>query len=49
MQFRTVNIASQLGIGPAKFRLTVSDVERDGPAIVDYGAQGNSRLLVWVD
>ena len=50
MRFSTVNIASQLGIAPAKFRLTVSDVERYGPGIVvDYGSQGNFRLLVWVD
>jgi hypothetical protein len=50
MRFSTVNIASQLGIAPAKFRFTVSDVERYGPGIVvDYGSQGNFRLLVWVD
>jgi hypothetical protein len=50
MRFSTVNIASQLGIAPAKFRLTVSDVERYGPGIiVDYGSQAASRVLVWVD
>jgi len=50
MRFSTVNIASQLGIAPAKFRLTVSDIERYGPGIVvDYGAQGAFRVLVWVD
>jgi hypothetical protein len=50
MRFSTVNIASQLGIAPEKFRLTVSDVERYGPGIVvDYGSQGAFRLLVWVD
>lgn len=50
MRFSTVNIASQLGIAPQKFRLTVSDVERYGPGIVvDYGSQGAFRLLVWVD
>jgi len=50
MRFSTMNIASQLGIAPAKFRLTVSDVERYGPGIiVDYGSQGASRLVVWVD
>ncbi len=50
MRFSTVNIASQLGIAPEKFRLTVSDVERYGPGIVvDYGSQGASRVLVWVD
>jgi hypothetical protein len=50
MRFSTMNIASQLGIAPAKFRLTVSDVERYGPGIVvDYGSQGAFRMLVWVD
>jgi hypothetical protein len=50
MRFSTLNIASQLGIAPEKFRLTVSDVERYGPGIVvDYGSQGASRVLVWVD
>jgi hypothetical protein len=50
MRFSSVNIASQMGIAPAKFRLTVSDVERYGPGIVvDYGSQGAFRLLVWVD
>jgi hypothetical protein len=50
MRFSTMNIASQLGIAPAKFRLTVSDVERYGPGIVvDYASQGAFRVLLWVD
>jgi hypothetical protein len=50
MRFSTVNIASQLGIAPARFRLTVSDVERYGPGVVvDYGSQGAFRVLIWVD
>jgi hypothetical protein len=50
MRFSTVNILSRLGIAPAKFRLTVDDIERYGPGvIVDYGAQGAFRVLVWVD
>jgi hypothetical protein len=50
MRFSTVNILSQLGIAPAKFRLTVADIERYGPGIlVDYGSRGAFRLLVWVD
>jgi hypothetical protein len=50
MRFSTLNIASQLGIAPEKFRLTVSDVEHYGPGIVvDYGSQGAFRVLVWVD
>lgn len=50
MRFSSANIASQLGIVPADLRLTVSDVERYGPGVVvDYGTQGSSRVLVWVD
>jgi hypothetical protein len=50
MRFSTANIASQLGITPSKFRLTVNDVERYGPGIVvDFGSQGAFRVLVWVD
>jgi hypothetical protein len=50
MRFSTLNIASQLGIAPESFRLTVSDVERYGPGIVaDYVSQGQFRVLVWVD
>jgi hypothetical protein len=50
MRFSSVNILSQLGIAPEKFRLTVNDVERYGPGIVvDYGSQGAFRVLVWVD
>ena len=50
MRFSTLNIASQLGIAPEKFRLTVSDVERYGPGVVvDYSAQGAFRVFVWVD
>lgn len=50
MRFSTLNIASQLGIAPEKFRLTTADVERYGPGIVvDYGSQGAFRVLVWVD
>lgn len=50
MRFSTLNIASQLGIAPEKFRLTVADVERYGPGIVvDSGSPGAFRVLVWVD
>ena len=50
MRFSTLNILSQLGIAPARFRLTVSDIERYGPGVVvDYGVQGSFRMLVWVD
>jgi hypothetical protein len=50
MRFSSLNIASQLGIAPEKFRLTVADIERYGPGIVvDYGSPGALRLLVWVE
>ena len=50
LRFSTLNIASQLGLAPASFRLTVSDIERYGPGIiVDYGAERAVRVLVWVD
>ena len=50
LRFNTVNILSQLGVGPAKFRLTVQDVERYGPGIiVDYGPPGSDHVLLWVD
>ena len=50
MRFSSVNILSQLGAAPAKFRLTVSDVERYGPGVVvDYASPGAFRMLVWVD
>jgi len=50
MRFSTVNIASQLGIAPAKFKLTVADVQHYGPGIVvDFGSQKEFRVFVWVD
>ena len=50
MRFSTVNIASQLGLAPENFRLTVSDVEQYGPGIlVDYTSPGAFRMLVWVE
>jgi hypothetical protein len=50
MRFSSVNVLSQLGITPAKLRLTVQDVERYGPGvIVDYNQPGVVRLLIWVD
>jgi hypothetical protein len=50
MRFSSLNILSQLGIAPAKFRLTVQDVERYGPGIVaDYRRPGRSLVLIWVE
>lgn len=50
MRFSTVNLASRLGIAPAKFRLTVADIERYGPGVVaDYASPGAFRVFIWVD
>ncbi|CAN5802767.1 hypothetical protein BH18ACI5_BH18ACI5_05570 [soil metagenome] len=50
MRFSSVNVLSQLGVTPARFRLTVTDIERYGPGIVaDYSSPGSFRILVWVD
>lgn len=50
MRFSSVNILSQLGVAPAKFRLTVEDVRRYGPGIVvDYGRPGRQHVLIWVE
>ena len=50
LRFSTANIASQLGLTPEKFRLTVADIERYGPGIVvDYSVPNTTRVLVWVD
>ena len=50
MRFSSVNILSRLGLTPAQFRLTVSDIERYGPGIIaDYAAPGSTRVLVWVE
>jgi hypothetical protein len=50
MRFSSVNVLSQLGLAPEKFRLTVADVERYGPGVViDYGSPGATRVLIWVD
>jgi hypothetical protein len=50
LRFSTLNIASQLGIAPARFRLTVSDIERYGPGVIaDYASPGSVRVLMWVD
>ena len=50
MRFSSVNLASQLGLAPAKFRLTVGEIERYGPGIiVNYGSQGSTRFLMWVE
>ena len=50
MRFNSVNILSNLGIAPAKFRLTVHDVQQYGPGIVvDYRQPGERHALIWVE
>jgi len=49
-RFSSLNVLSQLGVAPARFRLTVADIERYGPGILtDYRAPGAFRILIWVD
>ena len=50
MRFSSVNILSQLGIAPQKFRLTAEDLERYGPGIVaDYRQPGRNQVLIWLE
>jgi hypothetical protein len=49
-RFSSVNLLSQLGVAPERYRLTVKDIERYGPGIIaDYRSPGTFRVLVWVD
>ena len=49
-RFSSVNILSQLGVAPAKYRLTVDDIQRYGPGIIaDYRSAGTFRILIWVE
>lgn len=50
MRFSSVNIASQLGIAPSRFRLTVEDLKSYGPGIVvDYRPAAGSYVLIWME
>jgi hypothetical protein len=50
MRFSTINILSRLGVAPAKFQLTVDDIQQYGPGIIaDYRSPGALRVLIWVD
>ena len=50
MRFSSLNVLSHLGIAPAKFRLTVEDLERFGPGIVvDYRRPGSNHVLIWME
>jgi hypothetical protein len=50
MRFSSLNILSQMGIAPEKFRLTVHDVQQYGPGIVaDYRRPGRNLVLIWVE
>jgi hypothetical protein len=50
MKFSSINILSQLGIAPARFRLTVEDIERYGPGIVvDFSRPGKNHVLIWAE
>ena len=50
MRFSSVNLLSRLGMAPARFRLTVDDIQGYGPGVVaDYRSPGASRVLIWVE
>ena len=50
MRFSSVNLLSKLGVAPARFRLTVEDIQRYGPGIIaDYRRPGAFRVVVWTD
>ena len=50
MRFSSVNIFSQLGVVPSRFRLTLDDLRRYGPGIVaDYRPPGGTYVLVWME
>lgn len=50
MRFSSVNILSQLGVAPDRFRLTLNDIRHYGPGVVaEYSVPGRLRLLLWVD
>jgi hypothetical protein len=50
MQFSSINLLSRLGLGPARLRLTVDDIQRYGQGIiVDFRGPGSDRALIWVD
>ena len=50
MRFSMVNILSNLGVTPERFRLTIQDLQAYGPGIVvDYRKPGQTRVLLWVE
>jgi hypothetical protein len=50
MRFSSVNILSQLGLAPSRYRLTVQDLQRYGPGIaLDYRQPNGHHVLMWVE
>lgn len=50
VRFSSVNILSQLGIAPSKYRLTVDDLQQYGPGIVvDYRQPKGHHVLIWME
>jgi hypothetical protein len=50
MRFSSVNLFSQIGVMPSRFRLTLDDLQRYGPGIVvDYRPPGGTYVLIWMD
>ena len=49
MRFSLINVLSNLGVTPERFRLTIQDLHAYGPGIVvDYRKPGETRVLLWV-
>jgi hypothetical protein len=50
MRFSLINVLSNLGMTPERFRLTIQDLQAYGPGIiVDYRKPGEKRVLLWVE
>jgi len=50
MRFSMINVLSNLGVTPERFRLTIQDLQAYGPGIVvDYRKPGETRVLLWVE
>jgi hypothetical protein len=50
MRFSSINILSQLGLAPERFKLTLDDLRRFGPGIVvEFRPPKGSHVLVWME
>lgn len=50
LRMSPVNILSNLGVAPARFRVTFADLERFGPGLIlDQTRPDRKRVLVWAE